>query len=122
MLSGSIVGWGSEVEDAFDLIVFLYVETGARLDRLRRRETERFGRVDPALLTWASEYDTVPRNERSLAVHRDWLARRTARVIELPGVLPVEALVSRILDERRRSGRRCAPRPPSRSRHGAPPR
>lgn len=36
MLSGSIVGWGGLVEDAFDLIVFLQLDAAIRVERLRR--------------------------------------------------------------------------------------
>lgn len=35
VLSGSIVGYGAEVEDAFDLIVFLYLPADIRVERLR---------------------------------------------------------------------------------------
>lgn len=35
VLSGSIVGWGPEVEDAFDLIVILQLGTAIRVKRLR---------------------------------------------------------------------------------------
>jgi len=71
--SGSLVGWGRDVEDAFDLIVFLFVATQTRLARIRRRETERFGTADPAFLTWASQYDEGPPEGRSLAKHESWL-------------------------------------------------
>lgn len=50
VLSGSIVGYGAEVEDAFDLIVFLYLPADIRVERLRRRELELYGKVDPAFL------------------------------------------------------------------------
>jgi adenylate kinase family enzyme len=97
VLAGSIVDWGSDVEDFFDLIVFLYVETDVRLERLRKREVERFGHVDPELLKWASQYDTVSRKERSLAMHKVWLAQRKCRVLKLLGDLTVEERVSRVL-------------------------
>ncbi len=38
VLSGSICGWGSEIEEAFDFIVFLYLPATLRVERLRRRE------------------------------------------------------------------------------------
>src|SRR5262245_54789240 len=56
VLSGSVMGWGAEIEESFSLIVFLYLPTELRIARLRQRELERFGQVDPAFLKWASEY------------------------------------------------------------------
>lgn len=98
VLSGSIVGWGREAEDYFELIVFLYLDTAIRLERLRNREVARFGHVSSELLQWASEYDTVARPERSLEMHRAWLAQRKCRVIELTGDMSVEERVSRVLE------------------------
>jgi uridine kinase len=97
ILSGSIVAWGSEIEDAFDLIVFLYVDTDTRVERLLARETARFGYADPAFLEWAAQYDTGPSEGRSLAKHRAWLAARTCPIIELIGDLAVQQRVQVVL-------------------------
>ncbi len=43
VLSGSVEGWGAAVEPSFDLVIFLEVPTELRLQRLRERETRRFG-------------------------------------------------------------------------------
>ena len=43
VLSGSLDGWGDPLTPTFDLVVFLLVPTGERLDRLRRRERQRYG-------------------------------------------------------------------------------
>ena len=83
VLSGSIVGYGAEVEDAFDLIVFLYLPAGIRLERLRRRELEMYGTVDAAFLEWAAQYDEGPPEGRSLAKHNAWLAQRSCPVLRL---------------------------------------
>ncbi|MFC1891954.1 AAA family ATPase, partial [Thermodesulfobacteriota bacterium] len=60
VVSGSIMNWGVELEDSFDLIVFLYLETSIRLKRLKIREEKELGRANPEFLQWASEYDTEP--------------------------------------------------------------
>jgi len=54
VVSGSVSGWGAEIENGFDHIVFLYVDSALRLERLRVRELQRFGKVNPAFLTWAA--------------------------------------------------------------------
>lgn len=96
VVAGSIVGWGAALEDAFDLVVFLYLDTPLRIERLRRREIAQLGHADPAFLDWAAQYDSGPPVGRSLAKHRAWLARRTCRVIELHGDLSVRARVAAV--------------------------
>lgn len=88
--SGSLTGWGAEVEDAFGLIVFLYVPAAIRLQRLEARETQRYGKADPAFLEWAAQYDQGPPEGRSLAKHESWLAGRACPVLRIEGDTSVE--------------------------------
>ena len=99
VVAGSVVDWGHEVENAFDLIVFLYVDVEVRVERLERRETERFGSANPAFLDWAAQYDQGPPEGRSLAKHRAWLAARCCPVLELHGNLSVGERVAAVLRE-----------------------
>lgn len=85
VLSGSIMGWGAEVEEAFRLIVFLYLPAPIRLERLRRRELEKYGHVNPVFLAWAAKYDEGPERGRRLARHNAWLAKRSCPVLRLEG-------------------------------------
>jgi len=89
VIAGSVMGWGDEIENAFDLVVFLYLDTRMRIERLRKREIERFGQVDEAFIEWAAQYDGQPSEGRSLARHRAWLAARTCPVVELAGDLSI---------------------------------
>jgi hypothetical protein len=52
VVSGSIMNWGLSLEDSFAVIVFLTVPAPIRVERLRARELERFGRIDPEFLEW----------------------------------------------------------------------
>ena len=97
IVSGSLMGWGGEVEDAFDLIVFLYVPTDLRLERLHKREVQRYGRADPAFLQWACEYDEGPPVGRSLAKHQAWLRSRKSAVLHVEGDTSVEERIEKIL-------------------------
>lgn len=99
LLAGSIVDWGVELEDAFDLIVFLHLDPQTRIERLKKRESERFGYVNPAFLEWAAQYDEGPPVGRSLAKHRNWLGARSFPVIELSGNLSVGERVAAVLQE-----------------------
>jgi hypothetical protein len=83
VVSGSVVGWG--LDGLFDLVVFLYVEAAVRIRRLQLREDALFGRVDPAFLQWAAQYDEGPAEGRSLAKHEAWLRTLNCPVIRLVG-------------------------------------
>ncbi len=98
VLAGSVVSWGEAIENFFDLIVFLYLDSAIRVERLRARETTRFGHADPAFLLWASQYDAGPPEGRSLSKHRAWLAARRCPVLELHGDLSVDERLARIRD------------------------
>ncbi|MBQ0935420.1 AAA family ATPase [Ideonella paludis] len=97
VMSGSVVGWGHDIEDAFDLIVFLTLPTALRVERLRQREIERFGHADPAFLAWAAQYEQGPPEGRSLAKHLAWLAQRSCPVLHLDGDLSVAQRLSNVL-------------------------
>lgn len=94
IVSGSVMGWGDEIEHGFDLVVFLYTATPTRTARLAARDRGRHGSVDPAFLAWAARYDFGDRAGRSLVRHARWLSRQTCPVACLRGELPVAALVN----------------------------
>lgn len=96
VMAGSVMGWGAEIEDAFDLVVFLQVATALRLERLRERELRRFGRVDEAFLRWAADYDTGTTEGRDLASHQAWLAARAAPCVTVAGRVTMDEAVARV--------------------------
>jgi adenylate kinase family enzyme len=68
VLSGSLTGWGDPLVPLFDLVVFLIAPAEFRVQRLRQRETRRFGadavapgawryRATEEFIAWASDYD-----------------------------------------------------------------
>jgi hypothetical protein len=97
VLSGSICGWGDELERSLDLVVFLTVRTEVRLSRLRDREQRKLGRVDPEFLAWAARYDDGGLDMRSRAMHENWLGGLTCRTIRLDGEMPVASLVEAVV-------------------------
>ena len=98
VVSGSIMGWGEELENKFDLIVFLYLDASVRLERLRKRELDRFGKADPDFLEWAAQYDVGLNAGRSLAKHQAWLADRTCRIFQLIGDLSPGERLNAVLE------------------------
>lgn len=97
VLSGSIVGWGTDLEDAFDLVVYLWVPTDLRIARLRVRETEEFGEVDEEFIEWAARYDTGGLEVRSRALHERWLSERTCPILRLEGARSVAESLLQVL-------------------------
>lgn len=96
VVSGSVNAWGTEIEDAFDRVVFLYVDTVLRLERLRAREILLFGKANPAFLEWAAQYDDGPPEGRSLARQNAWLAARRCPVLRIEGPLSTPQRLARI--------------------------
>ncbi len=101
VVAGALIDWGRELEDAFDLVVFLYLPTEIRLARLKLREELRFGKADPAFLAWAAQYDEGTAEGRSLERHRHWLKSRKCPVLYLEGDFSVEDKLQRLLAARR---------------------
>ena len=98
VLAGDIDGWGAELENSFDLIVFLYLETQVRIDRLRAREVQRFGSADAEFLVWAAQYDVGTALGRTLANQRAWLSTKTCPIITIEGDVTVEERLRVVLD------------------------
>lgn len=99
VVSGSIMDWGLELEDAFNVIVFLYLDTNIRVERVKRRELDLFGSVDPKFIQWVSEYDTGPSEGRSLAKHNDWLSHRDCEVITIKGDVTLDKKIEIVSDQ-----------------------
>jgi adenylate kinase family enzyme len=114
IFSGSATGWAAPVEPFFDLIVFLTLDPSARMERLRRREFERYGErvsgtgdmaeASAAFLKWALAYETAGLEQRSLVTHERWLAAQAAPVLRLDSSAPIQDLVDAVLSRCRTIG------------------
>lgn len=103
VLSGSMLGWGEEVVDECDAIVFLTLDPAERLRRLEAREAHRRG-SEPfdedawsAFVEWARGYDDPSFNGRSRVVHENWLADRGQPLLRLDSAASQDALVTEVL-------------------------
>ncbi len=109
VLSGSLVGWGDPLMPRFTLAVRLVTPTDVRLDRIERREYERFGdRIRPggdmyeqhrAFYAWAARYDDGAPTMRSRAMHDLWQQQLPCPVILLDGTRPVEELAAAVMEK-----------------------
>ena len=103
VLSGSMIGWGEEVLDRCDAMVFLTLDPAERLRRLEARERRRReGQdVDPAAWTdfreWARGYDDPAFTGRSRVAHEAWLRTLETPVLRLDSMRGVDELVEAVL-------------------------
>lgn len=111
LLSGSLMGWGEPVLPHLDLAVFLTLDPVTRLERLNRREANRYGAqaIAPGgpyhagfgtFMAWAAQYDHDDPGfkGRGLSRHRVFLATFPCRVLELDAAMPVADLTRRVLN------------------------
>lgn len=107
VLTGSALKWGMSIEPLYQLIVFLTLDPGIRMERIRKRETERYGsrimaggdmaKKSGEFLEWAASYDSAGPERRSLASHEAWLATQTAPILRLDSINPVTELAAAVL-------------------------
>lgn len=96
VVAGSIMRWGAQLENVFDLVVFLYLPAHLRLPRLEAREAARFGKVNSEFLAWAADYDNGSAG-RSLIRHQEWLSNRACPVLKLEGDMSVKDRLASVL-------------------------
>jgi adenylate kinase family enzyme len=108
VLSGSLIDWGDVFIPLFDLVVFVYLEPKTRIERLKKREFERYGdeiykggkRYDTSkeFIDWAATYDTGTSGGRSLPRHEAWIEKLNLPVIRIMNN-DLEASVSEVIDK-----------------------
>lgn len=97
VIAGSIVDWGSELEDSMSMIVFLTVPASIRVERLRQREESLFGRANAEFLEWAAQYDDGRLPGRSRQKHEQWLSQRATPILRIDGDVSHEESCQRVL-------------------------
>ncbi|PRX54188.1 AAA family ATPase [Flagellimonas meridianipacifica] len=109
VVTGSLVSWGKEWETAFDLAIFIRMESTKRMERLKKREIERYGEKlltdkkiqqnSKAFLEWANQYENPDFDGRSLKVHNNWMEILDCKVLQLNGATELNNKVEIILNE-----------------------
>ncbi|MEE6125935.1 AAA family ATPase [Chryseobacterium arthrosphaerae] len=122
IFGGSIIHWGENIFPPFDLVIFLYLPPEIRMERLRKREFERYGEeitVNPEravkseeFLEWAKDYDhDTGIANRTLNAHREWLTGIDVPLLEISGDYPVSDKIKIILDRIKRDNLRLNGKP-----------
>lgn len=109
VLSGSLVNWGEEWQTAFDLAIFVRLEHGERMRRLKIREEERYGKRlvtdhkiklnSDAFLKWADQYEHSDFNGRSLKIHMKWMKQLDCKLMEINSAHSIIYNIEKILKE-----------------------
>lgn len=109
VLGGSLDTWDNEFQSLFNWVVFLWIPTELRIERLKQREIERYGQHvlnDPIrrqqsddFINWAAEYDSGLLKGRSKPRHEAWIQQLPCPVIRIEGDLTVEERIAVILKE-----------------------
>jgi adenylate kinase family enzyme len=107
ILTGSPCGWGDAIISHLDLAVFLTVPTAIRIERIIKREQQRFGSAIKEggnmhqeyqnFLAWSKCYDTGGINGRTKALHENWLAQLPCPVLRLEGEMPVDEIAEAVI-------------------------
>lgn len=100
ILSGAVCGWGDNFNAYFDVVIFLWIPSLIRLERLEKREFQRYGEEIFAggskheqfkeFMEWAGLYDHAGLEVRSKALHDDWLKTLTCPVLRIEGDYTVQ--------------------------------
>jgi adenylate kinase family enzyme len=107
LLGGSFISWGDEWLTTFDLVVFLWIPSTIRIERLKQRELERYGeiiytneernRLFNEFIDWASGYDSGIARGRTLQAHEEWLKKLNCPVVEIRGNKSIESRVKIVM-------------------------
>lgn len=107
ILTGSFVGLGDIFILEFDLIVFLWLPSDIRIQRLHERERMRYGHEIGfgvkmhenyiKFINWASMYDSEDESIRSKWLHELWLKDIKCDVLRLEGKFNLERKVKQVI-------------------------
>lgn len=109
ILTGSMVSWGGQWERAFVMVIFIYLNPKVRIDRLKKRELERYGdklltdeqvqRNSDEFIQWAKKYDDPNFTGRSLKVHNDWIKKLSCPVFRIDGEMDLNTKIEKVVHE-----------------------
>lgn len=107
ILSGALCGWGDSFKSYFDLVIFLWIPSNIRLERLHNREFQRYGGEILAggnkheqyntFMNWASLYDDAGMEVRSKVLHEYWM-EDTCPILRIEGNYTVQERVEIVLN------------------------
>ena len=107
VISGHLAGWGDPLIPYFTLAIRMELDQSIRIERLRKRESERFGsRIEVGgdmyeqhlnFIEWAKTYDTGDMTHRSKLRHDAWEQTLPCEVVHLNGVDDIDINFKKIM-------------------------
>ena len=107
VISGALADWGDELIPYFTLAVRIEIDTDTRVERIKKREKERFGpRVEPGgdmyqghleFLEWSKLYDTGGLDVRSKAKHDAWEKLLPCPILHIDGTKSLDEKYTEVL-------------------------
>jgi adenylate kinase family enzyme len=107
VLAGGVAGWEPGPQLDFTLMVFLWVPAPIRIERLRRRESQRFGQrileggdmhhAHEAFIEWAARYDSGGIEGKTLARHEAYLASQACPILRFREVMSIAQITDAIV-------------------------
>lgn len=108
ILGGSIFEWGENVFPDFDLVIYLWIPSDIRMERLKKREFERYGKIiynDPDrtlqfknFMEWAADYDKNSGiANRNIESHRIWMESLKYPILKIEGDFSIQQRIEQIL-------------------------
>lgn len=112
VISGSLCGrgdsWGDIFIPLFDLVIFIDTPTDIRINRIKNRESRRWGnRILPGgdmyekhiqFIEWAKTYDSAGIEQRSRALHMQWMKKLPCPTVTVDGTLSITCIFSQLDD------------------------
>ncbi|WP_299180849.1 AAA family ATPase [uncultured Aquimarina sp.] len=109
VVSGSLVSWGKEWQTSFDFAVFIRLDNKERMDRLYKREKERYGEKilkdieiqqnSKAFLNWANQYENPNFEGRSLRIHNNWIKLLQCKVLRIEREITLNEKIEKVIFE-----------------------
>lgn len=108
VVSGTLVSWGNVIQDQFDFAVYVYAPREVRLQRVKKRELEKFGaRIQVGgdmheghlkFLDWAAQYDEGYLGGRSKKKHEAWIETLNCPVLRIDGSESTGSSMAKVLE------------------------
>ncbi|MBI3233583.1 MAG: AAA family ATPase [Bacteroidetes bacterium] len=111
VLGGSPINWGYDFLSMFDLAVFLWVPPEIRIDRVKRREYDRFGEKNftdaqrskqyDEFIEWVSGYDSNTALGKTIQLHEKYIRDLQCETFQICGDFTTEHRINLIMNKLR---------------------
>ncbi|MEM8510554.1 MAG: AAA family ATPase [Bacteroidota bacterium] len=108
IIGGELINWDDFIKDVFDLVVFVYVPQDIRIDRIKKREYERYGDKiyhEPLymekmakFIAWIRKYEDDTFAGSSKRKHLNWLKTIQCPILKIEGDTTTEERINAIVN------------------------